>query len=140
MIIRTLDELLVYQKALAAAHAVSAILDRPAFAKDSRLREQLSSSSSRVPALIAEGFELKTDRHFAHYLYLARGSAKESCTHRTVAERRRHLHTAECESLCELYAEIARMSTGLIQHLEREDREHRWPTEPPTESDEGLGQ
>jgi len=37
-------------------------------------------SSSRVPALIAEGFEQKTDRHFAHYLYLARGSAKETGT------------------------------------------------------------
>src|SRR5215475_14554131 len=68
VIIRTLDDLLVYQKALAAAHAVSAIIDRPTFAKDYRLREQLSASSSRVPALIAEGFELKTDRHFAHYL------------------------------------------------------------------------
>jgi four helix bundle protein len=136
MIIHTLDELLVYQKALVAAHAVSAIIDRPRFAKDLRLREQLSASSSRVPALIAEGFELKTDRHFAHYLYLARGSSKESCTHLAVAERRAHLDRAECDHLCELYAEIARMLTGLIQHLEREDREHRWPTKPPREADD----
>jgi four helix bundle protein len=104
MIIRTLDELLVYRKALTAAHAVSAIIDRPMFAKDLRLREQLSASSSRVPALIAEGFEQKTDRHFAHYLYLARGSSKESRTHLAVAERRRHLDNAECEDLCERYA------------------------------------
>jgi len=39
------------------------------------------SSSSRVPALIAEGFEQKSDRHFAHYLYLARGSMKETKAH-----------------------------------------------------------
>ena len=128
MIIRTLDDLLVYQKALAAAHAVSAIIDRPTFAKDYRLREQLSASSSRVPALIAEGFEQKSDRHFAHYLYLARGSSKETCVHLMVAERRRHLDASECEALCGLYVEIARMSTGLIQHLESEDREHRWTT------------
>ena len=86
VIIRTLDELLVYQKALEAAHAVSAIINRPTFAKDHKLREQLSASSSRVPALIAEGFEQKTDKHFAHYLYIARGSTKETRTHLVVAE------------------------------------------------------
>jgi four helix bundle protein len=78
MIVRSLDELLVYQKALDAANAVSAILERPCFSKEFKLREQLSASSSRVPALIAEGFEQKSDRHFAHYLYLARGSSKET--------------------------------------------------------------
>ena len=102
MIIRTLDELAVYQKALIAADAVSAIIDRPTFEKDRKLKEQLAASSSQVAALIAEGFEQKTDRHFAHYLYLAHGSAKETN-----------------------YDEIARMSSGLIQHLEQEDRQHR---------------
>jgi len=126
VIIRTLEELLVYQKALDAAHAVSAILTRPTFGKDCKLREQLGASSSRVPALIAEGFEQKTDKHFAHYLYIARGSTKETRTHLAVAEKRRHIGKPECDHLCGLYEEIARMSTGLIKHLEREDRQHRW--------------
>src|SRR5215831_8146292 len=115
MIIRNLDEMRVYQKALTTADAVSAILDRPSFEKDRRLKEQLSSSSSRVPALMAEGFEQKTDRHFAHYLYLARGSAKESKTHLIVAVKRRHLATTDCEGLGRDYDEIAKMSSGLIQ-------------------------
>lgn len=113
MIIRNLDEMRVYQKALTTADAVSAILDRPSFEKDRRLKKQLSSSSSRVPALMAEGFEQKTDRHFAHYLYLARGSAKESKTHLIVAVKRRHLSQAECDGLCRNYDEIASMSSGL---------------------------
>ena len=50
MIIRSLDELRVYQKALTAADAVSAIIGRPSFEKDRKLKEQLSASSSRVPA------------------------------------------------------------------------------------------
>jgi four helix bundle protein len=127
MIIRTLDELAVYQKALIAADAVSAIIDRPSFEKDRKLKEQLAASSSQVPALIAEGFEQKTDRHFAHYLYLARGSAKETKTHLIVAVKRRHLATTECEGLGRDYDEIAKMSSGLIQHLEQEDRKHRQP-------------
>lgn len=126
MVIRTLDDLLVYRKALGAANAVSAILERPGLARDFELRRQLGASSSRAAAVIAEGFEQKTDRHFAHYLYIARGSAKETTAHLRVAEGRRYISEQETRDLCGLYEEIAKMLTGLIQHLEREDRPHRW--------------
>jgi four helix bundle protein len=126
VIIRSLDELLVYRKALDAANAVSAIIARPALAKDFKLREQLGASSSRVPAVIAEGFEQKSDRHFAHYLYIGRGSAKETKTHLLVALGRGYLAEPECAELCGRYDEIGKMSTGLIRHLERDDRDHRW--------------
>jgi four helix bundle protein len=141
MIIRKLEELRAYQKALTAADAVSAIIDRPSFEKARRLKEQLSASSSRVPALIAEGYEQKTDRHFAHYLYLARGSAKESKTHLIVAVKRRHLSQTECDDLSRDYDEISSMSSGLIQHLERENRPNRGfggpesPEQPRTDDD-----
>ncbi|HVZ23856.1 MAG TPA: four helix bundle protein [Vicinamibacterales bacterium] len=126
MIIRSLDELLVYRKAVEAADAVSAILTRSSLGKDFKLREQLSASSSRVPALIAEGFEQKSDRHFAHYMYIARGSASETRTHLVVAWGRKHLAKDETNELCGRYDEICRMSTGLIQHLERENRSNRF--------------
>ena len=74
------EDLAVYQKALAAADEVSALLIRPEFSRDFDLKDQLGNSSSRVPALISEGFEQKSDRHFAHYLNHAKGSAKESKT------------------------------------------------------------
>jgi len=125
--------MLVYQKALAVADEVSAILERPDFRKDFKLHEQLSASSSRVPALIAEGYEQKTDRHFAHYLYIARGSAKESKTHLIVATGRKYLSNGESTPLRDRYDEIARMLSGLIDHLERENRQHR---RPPRETDD----
>jgi four helix bundle protein len=126
MIIRSLDEFLTYQKALEAAHAVSAILERPCFRKDFKLHGQLSASSSRTPALMAEGFEQKSDRHFAHYMYMARGSANESKAHLIIAWGRKHITKAEADDLCGRYDEVARMSTGLIQHLDEEDRPNRW--------------
>lgn len=126
MIIRTLEDLLVYQRALEAANAVSAILRRREFSKDFDLRDQLGNSSSRVPALIAEGFEQKTDRHFAHYLYIARGSAKETKTHLKIALNRGYLPLEDARRLWVEYDEICAMITGLIQHLEFEDRTHRW--------------
>ena len=73
---KNVEELHVYQKALTAAGAVSAIIQRPSFNRERRLREQLGSSSERVASLIAEGSEQSTDRHFAQYCYRAKGSAE----------------------------------------------------------------
>jgi four helix bundle protein len=115
----------VYQKALEAADDVSALLKRPDFSKDFDLKDQLGNSSSRVPALIAEGFEQKSDRHFAHYLYLAKGSAKESKTHLRVAVTRGYVSTSESAGLGGDYEEIKRMLERLIEHLERDDRDNR---------------
>jgi four helix bundle protein len=122
---KNVEELQVYQKALDASAEISAILDRPTFGRDLRLRENLASSSSRVPALIAEGFEQSTDRHFAQYLYRSRGSGRETRTHLITAQNRRHITAAERILLTAKWEEIAKMTTGLIRHLEAEDRKHR---------------
>jgi four helix bundle protein len=119
------EELLVYQKAQAATVAISAITNRIEFARDQELRRQLRAASGRIPAHIAEGFGQKTDRHFAHYLYIARGSAKEIRAHLMVATGRRYITEAERLSHWEAYDELARMLTGLIRHLERDDRKQR---------------
>jgi four helix bundle protein len=125
MRIQNVEDLVVYQRALAAADEVSALLTRPNFNRDFDLKHQLGNSSSRVPALIAEGFEQKSDRHFAHYLYLAKGSAKESKTHLRVAQARGCVSINESARLGGDYEEIKRMLEGLIEHLERDDRDNR---------------
>jgi len=79
------EELLVYQKALTAADAISAITSRIEGAGDWQLQRQLRAAAGGVPAHIAEGFGQKTDRHFAYYLYIARGTTKEIRTHLSVA-------------------------------------------------------
>ncbi|HET9834122.1 MAG TPA: four helix bundle protein [Vicinamibacterales bacterium] len=126
MRVSRVEDLVVYQKALVAADAVSALLKRPEFSKDFDLKDQLGNSSSRVPALIAEGFEQKSDRHFAHYLYLAKGSAKESKTHLRVAMARGYVSMSESARLGGDYEEIKRMLDSLIEHLERDGRDNRW--------------
>ena len=122
---KSVDELLAYQKALQAAKDISEILKRPSFQKDFRLRDQLGSSSERVASLIAEGFEQSTDRHFSEYCYRSRGSSREVRTQLAVATARDHVTESECRSLTERYAEIARMLTGLIRHLEKDQRRNR---------------
>jgi hypothetical protein len=113
MKIRNVEDLLVYQKALAAADAVSALLKQPDFSKDFDLKNQLGNSSSRVPALIAEGYEQKSDRHFAHYLL----------PRERVGEGEQNAFTGRAGAwIC---VEIKRMLDGLIDHLERDDRDNR---------------
>ena len=128
MMAKRVEELLVYQKALEASDEISDLLKSGSFAKDLRLRGQIGASSERVVSVISEGFEQKTDRHFASYLYTARGSSAETRTQLRVAERRGYVSTQKRLALDAKYEEIKKMLTGLIRHLEQENRKHRGPT------------
>src|SRR3954464_14613628 len=74
---KNLDELLVYQKALTGARAVSALLNCPGLRNDYKLRNQLSDASDSTCSNISEGFGQQSDRKFAQFLYYAKGSAYE---------------------------------------------------------------
>jgi four helix bundle protein len=122
---KCVEELQVYQKAMDAADAVSAILKRPCFHKDPKLRDQLADSSDGVPSLIADGFPQSTDRYFAQFLYRSKVESSETRTHLRVAWGRQYVTDGELVGLCDRYNEIEKMLTGLIRHLERENRRHR---------------
>jgi four helix bundle protein len=122
---KCVEELQVYQKSLRISAEISAILRRISFNRDPRLRDQLGSSSERVASLISEGFEQSTDRHFAQYCYRARGSSREARTQLVVARDRLHITETERVQVSEKLEEVAKMLTGLIDHLEAEDRKHR---------------
>jgi four helix bundle protein len=122
---KCVEELLVYQKAVEAAAEVSKIIQRDSFKRDPRLRDQLGASSERVASLISEGFEQSTDRHFAQYSYRSKGSARETRTQLVVAVQRNHITESERVRISNMYEEIAKMLTGLIRHLETEDRKRR---------------
>ena len=123
--VKCVEELLVYQKALEAADAISAILNLEGLAKDYRLRSQLAASSERVASLIAEGFGQKTDRHFAAYLHMSKGSSLETRTQLRIARGRGYITEDMRITLSEPYFEIEKMQTGLIHRLEHDDRRNR---------------
>ena len=122
---KCVEELLVYQKAVEARPKSPKIIQRDSFKRDPRLRDQLGASSERVASLISEGFEQSTDRHFAQYRYRSKGSARETRTQLVVAVQRNHITESERVRISNMYEEIAKMLTGLIRHLETEDRKRR---------------
>jgi len=122
---RSLEELQVYQKALAAAHEVAAILKRPCFRHDVLLFDQLAASSDACPSLISDGYAQSTDRFFAQMCYRSMGEAKESRTHLIVARGRDYINDGELTALCAKYQEVERMLASLIRYLERSDWRNR---------------
>ena len=118
---RTLDEIRVYRKALTAADAISALLNRPIFSKDSDLKRQLSKSSGCIAPLIAEGFGQLTDRHVAVYLGRARGSVLETLAHLRKAVSQGFIRSNEESELAEIYDHIGRMLTRWIKYLQKTD-------------------
>ena len=123
---KKLEDLLVYQKALQGVAEVSALLERPAFGRNFELKDQLSGSSEGIPGHIAEGYGQLTDRHFARYLGIARGSAKETCGHLAVAHAKNCISREELIHVAGLYEDLAVMLTSFIAYLRRSNYNDRW--------------
>jgi len=122
---KNLSDVLVYRKAVEAAAEISAYIKRPAFRKDFDLTDQLSRSSRRIAALIAEGFGQITDRQTADYYGRARGSAYESYTHLTTAKDAGYITEGELTTTGGKCIEITKMLTPWINYLQRSNWRQR---------------
>ena len=122
---KDLNDLVVYHDAIDAEDAGSAILGRGVFCQDRELKDQLSRSSSRVTALIAEGYGQLTDKHVAVYLGRARGSCYESRTHLRKAYQSNFIYDRERQELSEKYVVIGKKLSKWIGYLQRSNWKRR---------------
>jgi four helix bundle protein len=120
-----LEDLQVWQRAVKLAAAVSALTATGRFSRDEPLRHQVDGAVGSLAANIAEGFGQGTDRAFANYLFIARGSANEVRTHLRVAAARGYLQEDTRAAVDRELEEIARMLGGPIRHLLRSNRKNR---------------
>ena len=123
---KTLEELQVWQRAKELVAALSAITAGEAFQRHERLREQIDDASDSLLANIAEGFGQATDRAFARYLYIARGSAHEIASHLVVADVRGLATHATAVPLIEEARQIGNMISGFIRYLVKSDWKDRY--------------
>jgi len=122
---KNLDDVVVYQRAMATGDAISALLERPSFCKDFNLKKQLSEASDCVGPLIAEGFGQTTDRHLATYLGRARGSSLEMQAHLRKALRKKFISKNEFADFTLRYVEIVKMLTSWMKYLRDSDWDNR---------------
>ena len=123
---KKLEDLQVYEKALEGIAAVSPLLQRLTVRKDFELHDQLSESSGNIPGHIAEGFGQLTDKHFAHYLGIARGSAQETRGHLATALAKAHISSEDENRVSAIYRDLSNMLTAFIEYLRRSDFRDRW--------------
>ena len=117
MKLQRIQDFEVWTKATAFSDAVTAILTRSAFGKNTKLLGQIENALDSITANMSEGFDQPTDRAFANYLFTAKGSAAEVCTRLTRACRRGCLTWNELQAFQKQADEVGRMLTGLIKHL-----------------------
>jgi four helix bundle protein len=125
MKVKRLEELRIWQQAREFARAVSAILQRPSFRGDRRLKEQLGDSSVSVLSNISEGFGQPTDRAFAHYVTIARTSNNEAISQLAVAAWRGHITEQELEEFEAKSCVMGKGMTSLIAYLRKTDQKER---------------
>jgi four helix bundle protein len=120
-----LEEMKVFRKACDFSGAVTAIIARPAFEKNRKLKDQIADANESILSNMAEGFEHSTDAALANYLYIAKGSVAEVVTRLKSAHRRGWLTAEECAKCATAGDEICRMLGGWIKHLARCDWKDR---------------
>ena len=105
--------LIVWQKAMQFAKIVYAVVDTFPPAEKSALSDQIRRAVVSIPSNIAEGCGRTTNRDYAHFLSIARGSLYETMTQLELAESIGYIDAIdEIESVA---TEISRMLTTLIK-------------------------
>ncbi len=89
------------------------------FGKDLGLRDQLRRAAVSIMANIAEGHGRLSDKEFANFLNIARGSATELKSHLYVALDLELLSKEKFNSIYDRVDEINRIIFGLIKHLKQ---------------------
>ena len=87
--------------------------------RDFGLRDQIRRAAVSVMANIAEGFGRKTNKDFAHFLYLSKASAMEVISHLYVVVDQNYIDQHQFNSCRKGYQEIQNMLVKLIIYLER---------------------
>ena len=75
--IKRFEEIEAWQVGRSLVNAVYALTKKGGFARDWGLRDQIQRAAVSVCSNIAEGFERCGNKEFAHFLWIAKGSAGE---------------------------------------------------------------
>ncbi|WCP67834.1 four helix bundle protein [Vibrio tubiashii] len=82
--------------------------------QDYSFRDQIRRSSISIPSNIAEGVERTSGKETAYFLNVAKGSVGELKTQLLLASALNYLHSNQCDELCNVCDDIARILGALI--------------------------
>ncbi len=115
--VRTSRDLLVWQKAMRFSRVVYRYTQRLPREQQFVLGQQLMRAALSVAANIAEGHGRTSQRDYAHFVAIARGSLMEAETFLLFASDVELLPEADVQTALEQSGEIARMLSALHRRL-----------------------
>ncbi|HSP41507.1 MAG TPA: four helix bundle protein [Luteolibacter sp.] len=118
MTIKRFEDLRIWQQARAQANAVydSFGHDTPT-GRNFGFRDQIQRCAVSVMNNIAEGFERRSDKDFAHFLNIAKGSNGEVRSMLYLAEDRHYLATEISEEMRSFAESLSEGIEALARHL-----------------------
>ena len=87
--------------------------------RDYRFRDQITAAAVSVMSNIAEGFSRRTDREFAQFLFISKGSCAEVQSLLYVALDQGYTNKADFQRIYGQAESVARLTSGLITYLLR---------------------
>ena len=111
------EDLPVWQTAHRLEQQLARIIARGAFRHDWDLRDQLKRAVTSMMGNVAEGFSRRSDKEFAHLLFIAKASAAEVQSHLYAALGRGYITSREFRTLYAEAESFSRQSSGLITFL-----------------------
>ena len=115
--VKTLEELLVHQKAIEFCRSINAILERPALRRDRKLHEQIDDANDSITANLSEGFEQSSDAGFASYVHHSKASAAEVMARLRQCHVKGYITDEELTSRLKRGEELKRMMAAFIRYL-----------------------
>ena len=117
--IERFEDVQTWQKARELVREVYKLRSDGPLSKDFGLRDQLCRAAVSAMSNVAEGFARNSDKDFAHFLDVARGSAMEVQSLLYVALDVGYIEKNEFERLYQLGRETSLLIGSLISYLRR---------------------
>ena len=120
MAIKNYRDLIVWQKAMDLVEKVYHTTKEFPREEIYGLTSQLRRAAVSIPSNIAEGQGRRTDKEYANFLSMARGSLHEAETQILIAERLKYIKKEPTQTLLVLAGEVGRLNNGLMNVLDRQ--------------------
>ena len=113
------EELVVWQEARSLRKEISIASQKGPFVRDFEMRNQIRGAALSAMDNIAEGFERGTNKEFAQFLNIAKGSAGEVRSALYAAFDEGYVTEGEFKQLYDRCVALSRRCSKLISYLQR---------------------
>jgi four helix bundle protein len=115
--IEKFEDINAWKKARELTKEIYSLTNNGDFSKDYSLKDQVRRCSVSVSSNIAEGFERQSDKEFARFLSIAKGSCGELRSQIYIALDVNYINKEQAQDIQNKAEEISKMIAGLIKYL-----------------------